>query len=178
MPHPCPHPRPKTPPQPWGFGPEETDKEVPRTHPPHTLAPAPLAGDTTPCRMTAVTLQSLRASYMGLRPQSSPHPSRAWKRRFDSDPKAGVPPLPPKSVTRNPTPIAPAQTPKPFTVRFPGRTPGACILHAYVTVFPCHVQPLQGGHVTKHRSSLTRALNPEAGTVKPGPAISNTVGTI
>ena len=31
--------------------------------------------------------------------------------------------------------------------------PGACVLHASVPVFPSHVQPIYGGHVTKHRSS-------------------------
>ena len=31
--------------------------------------------------------------------------------------------------------------------------PGACVLHASVSVFFCHVQPLQGSHVTKHESS-------------------------
>ena len=39
------------------------------------------------------------------------------------------------------------------TVRIPGRMPGACVLHASLPVFPCHVQPLQGGYVAKHRSS-------------------------
>jgi len=39
------------------------------------------------------------------------------------------------------------------TVRIPGRTPGACELRASLPVFPCHAQPPQGGHVTKHRSS-------------------------
>ena len=38
-------------------------------------------------------------------------------------------------------------------VRIPGRMPGACVLHDSVSVFPCHVQPLEGGHVAKHRSS-------------------------
>ena len=27
-------------------------------------------------------------------------------------------------------------------VRIPGRMPGACVRHAFVPVFPCHVQPL------------------------------------
>ena len=31
-------------------------------------------------------------------------------------------------------------------VRIPGRMPGACVLHASVPAFPCHVQPLWGGH--------------------------------
>jgi hypothetical protein len=29
----------------------------------------------------------------------------------------------------------------------PGRMPGACLLHAYVSVFPSHLQPLQDGRV-------------------------------
>ena len=30
----------------------------------------------------------------------------------------------------------------PPPVRIPGRMPGACVLHAFVPVFPCRVQPL------------------------------------
>ena len=45
-------------------------------------------------------------------------------------------------------------------VRIPGPMPGACVLHASVLVFPCHVQPLWGGHVTKHRSSPLDRIPP------------------
>ena len=48
-----------------------------------------------------------------------------------------------------PRPTARASLP----VRSPGRMPVACVHHAFVPVFPCHVRPLKGGHVTKHRSS-------------------------
>ena len=45
-------------------------------------------------------------------------------------------------------------------MRIPGRMPGACVLHAYVPVFPCHVQPLQGGYVTKHQGSPLHRCSP------------------
>jgi len=36
-------------------------------------------------------------------------------------------------------------------VKIPGRMPGACVLHAYVPVFPRYIQPTRA-YVTKHRS--------------------------
>ena len=41
---------------------------------------------------------------------------------------------------------------KVFSYKIPGHMPGVCVLHAAVPVFPCHVQPPQGGHVTKQSS--------------------------
>ena len=41
----------------------------------------------------------------------------------------------------------------PITEGIPGRMPGACVLHASAPVFPYHVQPPKGGHVTRNRSS-------------------------
>ena len=38
-------------------------------------------------------------------------------------------------------------------LRIPGRMPGACVLYAFVPIFPFHVSPLWGGPATKHRSS-------------------------
>ena len=75
--------------------------------------------------------------------------------------------VPPKPSTLNPETVQP-HSPAPSTsnpnptirhyhessrVRIPGRMSGACLLHASIPVFPCHAQPLQGAHVTKHRYS-------------------------
>ena len=45
--------------------------------------------------------------------------------------------------------------------------PGACVLHASIPVFPCHVQPLQGDHVIDHRKG-TDACSTHASGMRPG----------
>jgi len=117
------------------------------------------AGDTAPCRMTGVTLQShVRSSYAGLYPQSCTKARRGGATRARPSPPPAYdlwelhvvwnsarpyrgtslmrnrpPPRTPPSDPTPRTPSGPSPPPAydPLSVRIPARMPGACVLHAY-----------------------------------------------